>query len=121
MDHSSSGEGPAILQLHKWDPSELPLNLSEYREAFISPTRELLLLLSYKCQALLLPLTTGGSVDTDISEICHEESPQHLDLLACTNLKDDFRALLDQQHILMTVFPLNLDFQSLTVTLFFVM
>ncbi|GMI68630.1 hypothetical protein like AT4G39420 [Hibiscus trionum] len=90
MDRSSSGEGPAILQLHKWGPSELPLNLSEYREAFISPTRELLLLLSYQCQALLLPLTTGGYVDADISESFHDESPQNLDLLACrSNLKDD--------------------------------
>ncbi|KAK8673759.1 hypothetical protein V6N13_112074 [Hibiscus sabdariffa] len=90
MDHSSSGEGPAILQTHKWGNSELPLNLSEYREAFISPTRELLLLLSYQCQALLLPLTTGGSVDAGISESCHDESPQNLDLLASrSNLKDD--------------------------------
>ncbi|KAL4378943.1 hypothetical protein GQ457_02G009710 [Hibiscus cannabinus] len=90
MDHSSSGEGPAILQTHKWGNSELPLNLSEYREAFISPTRELLLLLSYQCQALLLPLTTGGSVDAGISGSCHVESPQNLDLLASrSNLKDD--------------------------------
>ncbi|GMI67631.1 hypothetical protein like AT4G39420 [Hibiscus trionum] len=90
MDRSASGEGPAILQLHKWGPSELPINLSEYREAFISPTKELLLLLSYQCQALLLPLTTGGSLDADVSESCHDESPQNLDLLACrSNLKDD--------------------------------
>ncbi|KAE8706827.1 ubiquitin carboxyl-terminal hydrolase 27-like [Hibiscus syriacus] len=90
MDHTASGEGPAILQLHKWGPSELPLNLSEYHEAFISPTRELLLLLSYQCQALLLPLTTGGSVDADICQSHHDERPQNLDLLACrSNLKDD--------------------------------
>lgn len=58
MDYLCSGEGPAQLQLHRWSP-EFQLNLSEYREAFISPTRELLLLLSYQCEALLLPLTTG--------------------------------------------------------------
>lgn len=59
MDRSFGGEGPAILQVHKWDPSQFQLNLSEFREAFISPTRELLLLLSYHCEALLLPLITG--------------------------------------------------------------
>jgi hypothetical protein len=53
------GEGPAILQLQKWHPSQAQLNLSEFREAFISPTRQLLLLLSYQCEALLLPLITG--------------------------------------------------------------
>ncbi|OMO83727.1 hypothetical protein COLO4_22365 [Corchorus olitorius] len=74
MDHSASSEGPDILQLHKWGPSELQLNLSEFREAFISPTRELLLLLSYQCQALLLPLITGDSVDTDVSKSCYEDS-----------------------------------------------
>ncbi|XWS44819.1 hypothetical protein CRYUN_Cryun15aG0081700 [Craigia yunnanensis] len=90
MDHSTAGEGPAILQLHKWGPSELPLNLSEYREAFISPTRELLLSLSYQCQALLLPLITGDSVDADVLESCYDEGPQNSDLLACrSNSKDD--------------------------------
>ncbi|KHG18462.1 pheT [Gossypium arboreum] len=90
MDRSAGSEGPAILKLHKWGPSGLPLNLSEYREAFISPTRELLLLLSYQCQALLLPLTTGGSVDTDVSESCHDKSSQNLGLLASrSNLKED--------------------------------
>ncbi|XWS41450.1 hypothetical protein CRYUN_Cryun17cG0082900 [Craigia yunnanensis] len=90
MDHSAGGEGPAILQLHKWGPSKLPLNLSEYREAFISPTRELLLLLSYQCQALLLPLITGYSVEADFLESCYDESPQNSDLLACrSNSKDD--------------------------------
>ncbi|KAE7998209.1 hypothetical protein FH972_002775 [Carpinus fangiana] len=52
------GEGPAILQLQKWRPSQAHLNLSEFREAFISPTRQLLLLLSYQCEAMLLPLIT---------------------------------------------------------------
>lgn len=59
MDYPLGGEGPAVLQLHKWDPSQFQFNPSEFREAFISPTRELLLLLSYQCEALLLPLVTG--------------------------------------------------------------
>ncbi|XP_043696644.1 uncharacterized protein LOC122647289 isoform X2 [Telopea speciosissima] len=54
-----SGNGLAVLQLQKWGPSEIQLNPSEYREAFISPTRELLLLLSYQCEALILPLIAG--------------------------------------------------------------
>ncbi|KAL5555832.1 hypothetical protein UlMin_038068 [Ulmus minor] len=51
-------DGPAILQLHKWSTSHPKLNLSEFREAFISPTRQLLLLFSYHHEALLLPLVT---------------------------------------------------------------
>ncbi|KAK6924171.1 Spatacsin, C-terminal domain [Dillenia turbinata] len=61
MDLSFGGEGPALLQLHKWGPSLSNLNLSEYHEAFISPTRELLLLLSCQCEVLLLPLITGNN------------------------------------------------------------
>jgi len=59
MDFPENGEGPAVLQLHRWDPSHVPIDLSEYREAFLSPTRELLLLLSYHNEALLLPLSRG--------------------------------------------------------------
>ncbi|KAK7258604.1 hypothetical protein RIF29_24185 [Crotalaria pallida] len=59
MGLPSGGEGPAILHLHKWDPSEAPLELSEFREAFLSPTRETLLLHSYQREALLVPLTKG--------------------------------------------------------------
>ncbi|KAF6149493.1 hypothetical protein GIB67_011394, partial [Kingdonia uniflora] len=61
-------DGPAILQLHKWDPCQSQLNLSEFREAFISPTRELLLLLSYQYEAFLLPLIAG--------EISNKEDPE---------------------------------------------
>ncbi|KAK7247505.1 hypothetical protein RIF29_42388 [Crotalaria pallida] len=61
MGLPSGGEGPAILHLHKWDPSEAPLELSEFREAFLSPTRETLLLHSYQREALLIPLTKGES------------------------------------------------------------
>lgn len=56
MDYCLGGESPAILQLRKWAPSKFNIDLSEFREGFISPTRELLLLLSYQCEALLLPL-----------------------------------------------------------------
>lgn len=52
-------EDPAILQLHKWGPTEAQVNLSEFREAFISPTRQILLLFSYQREALLLPLVIG--------------------------------------------------------------
>ena len=54
-------EGPTLLQLHKWEPSQLQLNLSEFRETFISPSRQSLLLLSHHSEALLLPLTAGNS------------------------------------------------------------
>ncbi|XP_071914201.1 uncharacterized protein [Coffea arabica] len=64
--------GPAILQLHTWRPSEKRLmrNLSEFRNGSISPSRELLLLLTYQCEALLLPLVkeqSRYSRDTEIS------------------------------------------------------
>ncbi|MCI43511.1 hypothetical protein A2U01_0064748, partial [Trifolium medium] len=61
MDLAS--EDPAILQLNKWDPSETQVGLSEFREAFISPTREILLLHSYQKEALLFPLVKGDCYD----------------------------------------------------------
>ncbi|XP_068653693.1 uncharacterized protein [Aristolochia californica] len=54
-----SGVGPAVLQLRKWAPAYLHSDISEYREALLSPTRELLLLLSHQSEALLLPLNAG--------------------------------------------------------------
>lgn len=54
-----AGDGPAVLRLRKWDQSQFQLNLSEFREAVISPTREVLVLLSYQSEALLLPLIAG--------------------------------------------------------------
>lgn len=54
-------DDPAILQLHKWDPSQTQIPLSEFRQAFISPTRHILLLHSYQNQALLFPLVKGES------------------------------------------------------------
>ncbi|KAF5960350.1 hypothetical protein HYC85_001559 [Camellia sinensis] len=85
MDFNSGGEGPAILQLHKWGTSEIELDLSEFREAFISPTRELLLLLSYHCEALLLPLVKGKSVDCKDPDSCSYESLQApISLASCS-------------------------------------
>ncbi|XP_027367445.1 uncharacterized protein LOC113873502 isoform X2 [Abrus precatorius] len=61
MDFPLGSEDPAILQLHKWDPSETQIGLSDFRVAFLSPTREILLLHSYEREALLLPLIKGDS------------------------------------------------------------
>lgn len=62
------GDGPAVLQLHKWSHSQFQLELSEYCLASISPTRDLLLLLSYQCEALLLPLFSGKFYSEDLQE-----------------------------------------------------
>jgi hypothetical protein len=73
MDYCLGGESPAVLQLHKWGPSQFNIDLSEFREGFISPTRELLLLLSYQCEALLLPLVAGKytSKNPYVSVFCY--------------------------------------------------
>ncbi|PIA25431.1 hypothetical protein AQUCO_11400007v1 [Aquilegia coerulea] len=60
---SEAVDGPAILQLQKWDSAQF--DVSEFCEAFISPTRDLLLLLSYQCEASLLPLFTGNNKNTN--------------------------------------------------------
>ncbi|XP_072998646.1 uncharacterized protein [Typha latifolia] len=52
-------DGPAILQLQKWQHLRFQPDLSEFREAYISPTRQLLLLLSEQCEAMLLSLIAG--------------------------------------------------------------
>ncbi|XP_071689848.1 uncharacterized protein [Rutidosis leptorrhynchoides] len=59
-------DGPAIVQLQKWEPSFLGADLAQFCEAFISPTRELILLLSYHHDGLLLPLVKGKKVDDQI-------------------------------------------------------
>lgn len=59
MERLLNEEGLTLLQLHKWEPSQLELELSEFREAFISPSRQKLLLLSHHSEALLLPLVAG--------------------------------------------------------------
>ncbi|XP_010261035.1 PREDICTED: uncharacterized protein LOC104599968 [Nelumbo nucifera] len=94
------GDSPAILQLRRWDPSQIQLNLSEFREAFISPTRELLLLLSYQYEALLLPLVAGNSTKRNnhlkglqspsFSDFCSTEQEascisDSLDSIPCTS------------------------------------
>ncbi|XP_028951098.2 uncharacterized protein [Malus domestica] len=64
MDLSLVDKEPAaaaVLQLQRWGPSLAHLNLSEFRQAFISPTRQLLLLLSYHSEALFIPLLSGDS------------------------------------------------------------
>ncbi|OIT05985.1 hypothetical protein A4A49_31582 [Nicotiana attenuata] len=69
MDFAYGGEDPAILQLQKWGSSQVQVNLSDFCEGFISPRRELLALLSYHCEALLLPLDKGKSInDPQISK-----------------------------------------------------
>ncbi|KAF5204820.1 Spatacsin [Thalictrum thalictroides] len=61
---SEAVDGPAILQLQKWDSAQF--DVSEFCEAFISPTRDLLLLLSHQCEASLLPLFTGKNNTNDL-------------------------------------------------------
>lgn len=53
---SDSGE-PALLQLRKWGP--VRPKLSDFHQFLISPTRELLLFLSYQSEALLISLLEG--------------------------------------------------------------
>ncbi|XP_056696690.1 uncharacterized protein [Spinacia oleracea] len=83
-----NGEGPAVLQLHRWDPSHIQLDLSEYREAFLSPTKELLLLLSYQSEAILLPLSRGDSYCIT-SESCKYECQESLNLSSPSALRSD--------------------------------
>ncbi|CAH9071176.1 unnamed protein product [Cuscuta epithymum] len=63
MQILSHDEAPPILQLQKWDLFEHQLELSEFREGFISPTRGNLVLLSYHCEALLLPLVREKHIE----------------------------------------------------------
>ncbi|XXG85857.1 hypothetical protein AAC387_Pa11g0871 [Persea americana] len=76
-----AGDGPAVLRLRKWDQSQFQLNLSEFREAVISPTREVLVLLSYQSEALLLPLIAGNmssfmSMNRDDFDGCSSQDHQ---------------------------------------------
>ncbi|KAF8012156.1 hypothetical protein BT93_I0323 [Corymbia citriodora subsp. variegata] len=76
MEYPLGGHAPAVLQLQKWSPPPVELNLSEFREAFISPTRQLLLLLSYQCEAALLPLLRGNLNIINNSECCGDGTSQ---------------------------------------------
>ncbi|KAL8160713.1 hypothetical protein V2J09_002250 [Rumex salicifolius] len=70
-------EGPVVLQLQRWDTSsQSRLDISEFREAFLSPTRKLLLLQSFCRDALLLPLIRGQSVDFNNEDFNHENLPR---------------------------------------------
>ncbi|CAN4088547.1 unnamed protein product [Withania somnifera] len=95
MDFAYGGEDPAILQLQKWGSSRVQVNLSDFCEGFISPRRELLLLLSYHREALLLPL--GKSIKDPQSS----KNLQNQDALSCslervlpgrTELGDDYES-----------------------------
>ncbi|KAK9064048.1 hypothetical protein SSX86_017920 [Deinandra increscens subsp. villosa] len=77
MTSSFPEEGPAIVQLQKLEPSFLHLNLAQFREAFLSPTRELILLLSYHHEGLLLPLVKGVRVDDQISSDPVDTDPRN--------------------------------------------
>ncbi|CAM8951081.1 unnamed protein product [Rhodiola kirilowii] len=77
MGAPSGEEGPVLLQLSKWDSSPV-LNFSDFREAFISPTREFMLLLSVHCDALLLPLVAAGDSKTSDSPDTSVCEPTHL-------------------------------------------
>ncbi|GER35123.1 spatacsin, partial [Striga asiatica] len=62
-------DGLPVLQLRKWGPSDIPYNLSDYREGFISPTRKSVLLLSYDSEALLIPLDKGQSMNNEDPQV----------------------------------------------------
>ncbi|KAL7604171.1 hypothetical protein Lser_V15G17977 [Lactuca serriola] len=67
MTYSFGEEDPVIVQLQKWESSRFLANLAQFREAFLSPIRELILLLSYHHEGLLLPLVKGGAVSSIVS------------------------------------------------------
>ncbi|RAL44025.1 hypothetical protein DM860_014162 [Cuscuta australis] len=69
MEILFDGDPPPILQLHKWPPSKHELELSEFREGFLSPTREKLLLLSYHREALLLPLVRENHIEDNSTSL----------------------------------------------------
>lgn len=59
MGELSGDKGPALLQLSKWDPSPV-LDFEKFHEAFLSPSRERLLLLSEHSEGLVVPLVAGN-------------------------------------------------------------
>ncbi|KAH6833706.1 spatacsin carboxy-terminus protein [Perilla frutescens var. hirtella] len=73
VDSCPIEDGLPVLQLRKWGPSEFPYNPSGFREGFISPVRNLLLLLSYDSEALLYPLVKGRCITNKNSEITSDE------------------------------------------------
>lgn len=71
MPFDEIGDGPVALQLLKWSQLHIEIDLSQFLEAFISPTKELLLLLSSEHDALLLPLAAGN--EADVGNLSSEE------------------------------------------------
>ncbi|KAF9605336.1 hypothetical protein IFM89_016101, partial [Coptis chinensis] len=72
---SQAVDDPAIIHLRKWDSTKL--DLSKFCEAFISPTRELLLLLSHQCEVSLLHLTATDDLE-DVPSL-ESTSPRYED------------------------------------------
>lgn len=74
---ADGGDGPAILKLAEWDHLPYHLKPSELSEVSLSPTRKLLLLLSYQSEALLLPLTaewrSSYYFKDDAERFCHPD------------------------------------------------
>lgn len=73
MTVSFGEEAPGIVQLQKWEPSPLRTNLAHFREAFLSPTREFIVLLSYHNDGLLLPLVKGEATASETRASVDEE------------------------------------------------
>ncbi|KAG8383430.1 hypothetical protein BUALT_Bualt04G0012400 [Buddleja alternifolia] len=67
-----------VLQLRRWGPSEFPYNPSNFREGFISPTRKLLVLLSYDSEALLLPLVKDQCMNGKDPDVTFNETSCNL-------------------------------------------
>lgn len=59
MTCAEDGDTLPILQISSW--GQAPLELSEFKEASISPARDILLLISHQRQALLLPLAADST------------------------------------------------------------
>ncbi|CAH1450496.1 unnamed protein product [Lactuca virosa] len=81
MTYSFGEEGPAIVQLQKWESSRLQANLTQFHEAFLSPTRELILLLSYHHEAEAVSCIVSYPMLSDINSlawgICEDSNSQH--------------------------------------------
>ncbi|CAI9298348.1 unnamed protein product [Lactuca saligna] len=81
MTYSFGEEGPAIVQLQKWESSRLQANLTQFHEAFLSPTRELILLLSYHHEGEAISRIVSYPMLSDINSlswgICEDSNSQH--------------------------------------------
>lgn len=59
MSSLSADKGLALLQLSKWDPSPV-IDFEKFHDAFLSPSRELILLLAEHGEGLVVPLVAGN-------------------------------------------------------------